>query len=98
MGPQTASGGIGKGNVKRLQYEMFVLPMWRCEIGHQVLPVVGFRVEALPRGIRRIPDKLLLGYEAVQLGDVAPVEGIDEALDDFVDPLGRALIWIGGRS
>ena len=77
---------------------MFVLPMSRREIGHQVLPVVRFRVETLSRGIRCIPDKLLLGYESVQLGDVAPVEGINEALDDLADSLGRALIWSTGRA
>jgi hypothetical protein len=71
---------------------MFVLPMSRREIGHQVLSVVRFCVEALSRAIRCIPRKLLLGHESVQLGDVAPVEGIDEALDDLADPLGRALI------
>ncbi len=77
---------------------MFVLPMSCREISHQVVPVLRFRVEALPRGIRCIPEKLrLLGYESVQLGDVAPVEGIDETLHDFVDPLGRALVWSAGR-
>jgi hypothetical protein len=98
MGPKTASACIGEGDVKRVQYEMFVLPMTFSEIRHQVVPIRGFRVDALSRGIRCIPDELLLGHELIQLRDVPPVEGIDETLDDLVDPLGRALIWSGGRS
>ena len=92
MGPQTASGGIGKGDVKRVQHEVFVLPMTFSEIRHQVVPIRGFRIDAFSRGIRCIPDELLLGHELVQLGDVAPVEGIDETLDDLTDPVRRALI------
>ena len=72
--------------------------MTSSEIGDQVVPIVGFRVDALARGIRRIPDELLLGNELVQLSKVAPIEGIDETLDDLADPLGRALAWIVGRS
>src|SRR5438067_892831 len=77
---------------------MFVLSMTFSEIRHQVVPIGGFRVGALSRGIYCIPDELLLRHELVQLSKVAPVECVDETLDDLVDHLGRALIWSGGRS
>ena len=72
---------------------MLVLPMTRREICHQRAPVGIFRLKALSGGVRRIPRKVLVRHELVQLSDVAPVEGINETLGNLPDRLGRALAW-----
>jgi hypothetical protein len=68
---------------------MFVLLMTRREICHQALSVVGLGIQALSRGgscIQAVP----LVDESVQLGKVAPVEGLDEAVDNGSDVTRRA--------
>ena len=69
---------------------MFVRCVPSGEISQQGRPVHCLLVDALPGSTRLVQSEVCIGYEPVELREVATIEGIDKTRHEVADQVSRA--------
>jgi hypothetical protein len=73
---------------------MFARVVASVEVSDQRASVGGLALESLTGGLRRVPLKLrLTSKEAIQLGQVASVEGVEEVTHQPIHLIARTRRW-----